>query len=179
MKFLETGLTGAFVVETEPHVDARGSFARTWCRREFEAQGLSADFVQGNRSINPHKGTLRGLHYQAPPDGEVKLIACARGKIFDVIVDLRPDSKTYRQWFSVELRPEIGNMLYVPIGFAHGFQTLTDDVEVNYLVTAYYTPTADSGVRFDDPALAIEWPLPVTRISDKDRTWPSMEVPIS
>jgi dTDP-4-dehydrorhamnose 3,5-epimerase len=172
MIFRETALKGAYIVELEPHTDARGQFARAWCREEFARRGLATEFVQGNVSVNPVRGTLRGLHYQAAPHGEVKLVRCARGAVFDVIVDLRPWSPTFRQWLGIELAPGALTMLYVPIDFAHGFQTLADDSEVQYLVSAFYAPAAGRGVRYDDPALAIRWPLPVTRISEQDRSWP-------
>ena len=172
MKFHKTRVSGAFVIEPEPHVDARGSFARMWCREEFQSMGLNAAFVQGNRSLNHKRGTLRGLHYQKPPHQEVKLVSCVRGAIYDVIVDLRPQSTSYREWLGIELSSESGRSLYVPAGCAHGFQTLIDDSEVIYLVTAEYEPSAEGGLRYSDPRIAIAWPLPVTVISEKDRSWP-------
>ena len=172
MIFRETELPGAYIVELQSFQDDRGQFARSWCREEFAAQGLATDFVQGNVSVNPHKGTLRGMHYQEGEHGEVKLVRCARGAVYDVIIDLRPHSPTYRKWIGVELSAKAMNMLYVPVDFAHGFQTLVDDAEVNYLVSSPYAPKAARGVRYDDPAFSIEWPLAVTRISQQDKSWP-------
>lgn len=172
MIFRETKLKGAYVVEPEPHRDDRGFFARTWCRDEFAVHGLDISFAQQNLSVNPVRGTLRGLHYQAVPHGEVKLMRCVRGAIYDVIVDVRHDSPTFRQWFAIELRADDYRMLYVPRGFAHGFQTLRPDSEVTYLVSHPYVPAAGRGIRFDDPAIGIRWPLPLTRISKQDRSWP-------
>ena len=171
MIFRELALPGAYLIDLEPHRDDRGQFARAWCREEFGDQGLVTDFVQGNVSINPEAGTLRGLHYQDDPHGEVKLIRCVRGAIYDVIVDVRPGSPAYLQWVAVELSPSQLRMLYVPEGFAHGFQTRRPDTEVNYLVSAPYAPGAGRGMRYDDPALGIDWPLPVTKISEQDRNW--------
>jgi len=172
MRFSETTLPGAMVVDLDRFDDHRGSFLRSWCRREFAAHGLETDFVQGNISINPRKGTLRGMHYQLPPHDEVKLVRCVRGAILDVIVDLRPGSPTWREWVGVELTAEAWRMLYIPEGFAHGFQTLTDDVEVTYQVSNYYEPGAARGIRYDDPAIGIVWPAPVGPISTADATWP-------
>lgn len=175
MIFRELKLPGAYLIELEPHTDDRGHFARAWCRKEFSEHGLVTEFVQGNVSVNPESGTLRGMHYQKPPHAEVKLIRCVRGSIYDVIVDIRQDSATYLQWVGVELAPSRFRMLYVPEKFAHGFQTLEPDTEVNYLVSAFYTPGVEAGLRYDDPALGIEWPRPVSLISEKDRTWPAIE----
>jgi dTDP-4-dehydrorhamnose 3,5-epimerase len=172
MKFTETKLKGAFVVEIEKLIDERGFFARSWCRKEFEAHGLTARVVQANVSSNRKKGTLRGMHYQIAPYQECKLIRCTRGAIYDVIIDLRPDSPTYKQWTGVELTADNYNMFFVPEGFGHGFQTLTDETEITYQVSQFYTPGSEKGIRFDDPAFNIEWPLEVNTISDKDRTWP-------
>lgn len=176
MIFRELPLAGAYLIELEPHRDERGLFARAWCREEFGRLGLATDFVQGNVSVNPEPGTLRGLHYQRAPHGEAKLVRCVRGAIYDVIVDLRRDSPTYLQWIGTELSPAALRMLYVPEDFAHGFQTLEPDSEINYLVSAAYAPEAGAGLRYDDPALAVDWPRPVTRISDQDRSWPLLEV---
>ena len=170
--FHEIPLKGAYLVELTPHVDDRGSFARMWCREDFAKQGLATDFVQGNASINPAAGTLRGMHYQEAPYAEVKLVRCLRGSIYDVIVDLRPSSPSYLDWYGVELSPSKLEMLYVPEGFAHGFITLKPDSEVNYLVSAAYAPGAGRGVRYDDPALGIKWPASVNRISQQDLGWP-------
>lgn len=172
MRFVKTKLSGAFIIEAEPHTDARGSFARTFCEREFEAQGLKSRFVQHSASVSMRSGTLRGMHYQRAPSGEVKVVRCVRGAIYDVIIDLRPHSATYSKWIGVELTEKNGRQLYVPDGFAHGYQTQADDVEVHYLISAYYDPSAATGVRYDDPAFGIVWPADVTEISDKDRRWP-------
>jgi dTDP-4-dehydrorhamnose 3,5-epimerase len=174
MIFRETALSGAYLIETEKRSDDRGAFVRTWCRDEFAAQGLELDCVQRNLSINTQRGTLRGMHYQTEPHGETKLIRCSRGALYDVIIDLRPASPTYRRWTGVELREDNDRMLFVPKGFAHGFQTLVDGTEVTYLVDYPYVPGAGRGVRYDDPALGIPWPLPVTRISPQDQAWPSL-----
>jgi dTDP-4-dehydrorhamnose 3,5-epimerase len=170
--FHQTTLAGAFLIEPELRGDERGFFARTMCRDEFEAHGLNADFVQQNMSVSLSQGTLRGLHYQRPPNAEAKLIRCVRGKIWDVIVDVRPESPRYLHQEGFELSDENHRMLYVPEGFAHGFQTLTRATEVNYLVTATYAPEAECGLRYDDPKLGIGWPLPVSSISPKDTSWP-------
>ena len=175
MRFSETRLSGAYIVDLDRFDDHRGSFLRFWCRHEFGARGLALDFVQGNISVNPRRGTLRGMHFQLSPHREVKLMRCARGAILDVIVDIRPDSRTFRQWIGVELRAESYRMLYVPKGFAHGFQTLCDDVEVHYMVSSYYRPDAARGLRYDDPTIGISWPLPVTEISEVDRAWPLLD----
>jgi dTDP-4-dehydrorhamnose 3,5-epimerase len=171
MLFHETELNGAFVIELEKRADERGFFARSWCQREFEQHGLVAHVVQANISLNIHKGTLRGMHYQAAPYEETKLVRCTRGAIYDVIVDLRSKSPTYRKWIGVELTAENYKMLFVPEGFAHGFQTLVDDTEVIYQVTQFYTPGAERGARWSDPAFGIKWPLPVEVISKKDSEW--------
>ena len=172
MKFTETKLKGAFVVEIEKLADDRGFFARSWCRKEFEAQGLTSRVVQSNVSFNRKKGTLRGLHYQIAPRQECKLIRCTRGAIYDVIIDLRAESPTYKQWVGVDLTADNYRMLFVPEDFAHGFITLTDNTEITYQVSQFYTPGAEKGIRFNDPAFNIQWPLDVLVISDKDRGWP-------
>ena len=172
MKFMATGLNGAWLIEPESNADARGSFARTFCEREFAARGLKTRFVQHSASISKKKGTLRGMHYQRAPYEEVKVVRCVRGAIFDVIIDLRCQSPTYRKWIGLELSAENGRQLYVPEGLAHGFQTLSDDVEVHYLISEFYNPTASSGVYYSDPAFGITWPGKVTAISEKDRMWP-------
>lgn len=174
MRFTETPLSGAFTVELEQRGDARGFFARTWCAKEFAAHGIDVAMLQGNLSVNEKRGTLRGMHFQAAPHQEDKLVRCTRGAIFDVIVDLRPHSPSYRRWFGTELTADNYRMLFVPKDFAHGYQTLTDHAEVNYLVSAEYVPAASRGLRHDDPALGIRWPLPVTVISDADRNWPRL-----
>ncbi len=171
MIFTETKLPGAFVIDLQPIEDARGLFARSWSEEEFAQHGLNTRIKQANVSFNRTKGTLRGMHRQAEPFAEVKLVRCTRGAIYDVIIDLRPDSPTYMQWTGVELTADNRRMFYVPENFAHGFQTLEDNTEVTYQVSQVYTPGAERGIRFDDPAFGIEWPLPVALISDKDRTW--------
>ena len=177
MIFTETRLRGAFLIDLEPRPDARGFFARTFCAREFEAHGLKTTVAQGNVSFNHARGTLRGLHYQLPPSAETKLVRCVRGAIYDVIVDLRPDSPTYLQHVGVELSEENRRALYVPAMFAHGYLTLTDGAEVTYQVDEFYAPGQERGLRYDDPALGITWPLPVSVISDKDASWPLLPSP--
>jgi dTDP-4-dehydrorhamnose 3,5-epimerase len=171
-----TSLQDAYTIDLEKREDPRGFFARGWCRREFEQHHLIPDVVQANISYNTMKGTLRGMHYQAEPHGEVKLIRCTRGRLYDVIIDLRQHSATYGRWFGLELNADNRLMLYVPAGFAHGFQTLEDETEAFYLVSEYYTPGAECGVRYNDPAFDIAWPLFVTSISDKDRSWPDVRL---
>ncbi len=175
MIFSETTLKGAFTIELEKREDDRGFFARGWCRKEFADHGIHVEALQGNVSWNPAKGTLRGMHWQVAPHEEGKLIRCPRGRIFDVIVDLRPGSPTQYQWFGAELTSENYRMMWCPPGFAHGFQTLEDNCEVNYLVSAAYSPEASRGLRYDDPAIGIAWPLPVTTISEQDRNWPDVK----
>jgi dTDP-4-dehydrorhamnose 3,5-epimerase len=175
MKFRETNLEGAYIIEIEKLSDDRGFFARSWCRKEFEAQGLSPDLVQANVSYSYKKGTIRGMHYQIAPYQESKLIRCTRGAIYDVIIDLRPDSPTYKQWTGVELTVDNYTMFFVPKDFAHGFQTLTDETEIAYQVSQFYTPGSEKGIRYNDPNFNIQWPLEVTIISDKDRAWPDFK----
>ncbi len=172
MIFHATEITGAYVIDVEQRRDERGFFARAWCQREFAAHGLTAQVVQTNISYSKHRGTLRGMHFQRAPYAEAKLVRCTRGAIYDVIIDLRPDSPSYRRWIGVELSAATYRMLYVPEGCAHGFQTLVDDTEVTYQVSQFYTPDAEGGVRYNDAAFNIAWPLEVTVISDKDRQWP-------
>ena len=172
MKFIGTRLAGAFIVEVEPHEDARGFFARTFCAREFGELGLARDFVQCSVSLSRTRGTLRGLHYQRPPACEAKLVRCAAGALFDVIVDLREGSPTFRQHLGLELTAKNRRALYVPEMFAHGFQTLEPDTEVFYQISEYYTPEASTGLRYNDPRLGIKWPLPVAAVSEKDANWP-------
>lgn len=172
MKFVETALPGAFVIELEPIRDERGFFARSFCRDAFMQRGLNPDCVQCNISFNRLRGSVRGMHYQAAPHAEAKLVRCTAGRIHDVIIDLRPESSSYLRHLSVELDAETRRMLYVPEGFAHGFQTLTNNAEVFYQMAAAYVPEAARGVRFDDPAIGIEWPLPVAAISPKDAAYP-------
>jgi len=171
--FTETELDGAFTIDLEMIEDSRGFFARAWDQKEFAEQGLETTIVACNMSFNVKRGTLRGMHLQRPPREEVKVVRCIRGALYDVIIDLRDDSPTYKRWIGVELTAENRSMLYVPRGFAHGYQTLADDTEALYLVSDFYDPGAESGVRWDDPAFEIEWPLGrPTEISDKDRSWP-------
>ncbi|MBW2342002.1 MAG: dTDP-4-dehydrorhamnose 3,5-epimerase [Deltaproteobacteria bacterium] len=175
MKFTETKLKGAFIIEPEKLEDDRGFFARAWCKKEFESHGLNPSLVQSNISFNRKKGTLRGLHYQVAPYEEAKLVRCTKGAIYDVIVDLRPSSKTCKQWVAAELTESNYKMVYVPEGFAHGYQTLEDNAEVFYHVSQFYHPDSERGLRWDDPSLGIEWPLPVKTISKKDATYKFLE----
>jgi dTDP-4-dehydrorhamnose 3,5-epimerase len=177
VRFVPTPIAGVVVVELEEHVDERGSFARTWSRDEMAEAGLARDLAQCSLSRNTRAGTLRGLHFQRAPHEEAKLVRCTRGAIFDVAVDLRPGSSTRGHWFGVRLDPESGRALYVPEGFAHGFQTLADESDVSYMISTPYAPEASAGVRWDDPTLAIEWPAfdGQRTISDRDRALPLYE----
>jgi len=172
LKFTETTLKGAFVIEPDRIEDERGFFARTFCRREFDAYGLNSDLVQCSVSFNRKRGTLRGMHYQAAPHAETKLVRCTRGAIYDVIVDLRAQFPTFRQWIAVELSADNRLMLYIPPGLAHGFQTLQDESEVFYQMSEFHSPEHISGVRWNDPAFAIEWPIAIPVISARDQTHP-------
>ena len=172
MIFRETGLKDAFVIEIERREDERGFFARSWCHREFEAHGLNTRIAQCNISVNYKKGTLRGMHYQAKPFEETKLVRCTRGSLYDVIVDLRPDSQSYKKHLGLTLMPDNGKMLYVPEGFAHGFLTLEDNTEVHYQISEFYAPDHARGFRWNDPAFAIVWPAEVKIISERDRNYP-------
>ena len=165
-------LSGAYLIHLERRIDARGTFARAFCAREFAAQGLTASFVQANISTNTRAGTVRGLHFQRAPHGEAKLVQCVKGSIYDVVVDIRKESSTYLRWTGVELSDDNGVMVYVPEGFAHGYQTLSDGANVLYLVSEFYTPEVEDGLRYSDPKIAIDWPLAVSGISDKDARWP-------
>jgi dTDP-4-dehydrorhamnose 3,5-epimerase len=171
MRFVETNVTGARIIELERREDNRGFFARSWCENEFAAHGLNSHVVQINVAYTAKKATLRGLHYQVAPHQEAKTVRCTRGAIFDVAVDLRHDSPTFRQWVGVELSADNHRMLYIPEGCAHGYQSLADDSEIEYLTTAFYVPESARGVRFDDPAFGIDWPLPLGIVSDADRSW--------
>lgn len=175
MIFKETPLQGLITIDLEKHRDGRGFFARTMCQREFEAQNLPSNFVQCNTSFNKEKGTLRGMHYQKPPAAEGKLIRCTCGGIWDVAIDLRPDSKTCKQWFGTELTQENGRSLFVPPGFAHGFITLVPDTEVLYMMTEFYQPDLATGVRWNDPAFSIQWPTEPAVISDRDASYPDFK----
>jgi len=165
-------LAGACIIDIEPVPDERGFFARSWCREEFARHGLNPDLAQCSISFNKKHGTLRGMHYQAKPHEETKVVRCTRGAIYDVIVDLRPESSTFRKWIAVELSADNRRMLYIPAGLAHGFQSLTDDTEVFYQISTPYHPESACGVRWDDPAFGIEWPVMERVISDKDRQYP-------
>lgn len=175
MIFRQTPLAGAFLVDLERHTDERGFFARTFCEREFAAHGLATRFPQANTSWNRHTGTLRGMHWQAAPHAEAKLVRCTSGAVFDVIVDLRRSSPTRLAWFAAELSAENRTALYIPEGFAHGFLTLADDTEVSYLMSASYAPEAARGLRYDDPRLAIRWPSAPQVVSERDRTYPDFD----
>jgi dTDP-4-dehydrorhamnose 3,5-epimerase len=175
MNFVATTLPGVFVIEPELHADDRGSFARTFCVDEFEEAGLKFRVVQANTSFNKFAGTVRGMHYQASPCAEAKVVRCTSGALHDVVVDLRPGSPTLGQWFATELNAENRKSLFMPEGCAHGFQTLVDNTEVSYLMSERYVPDAAAGVRYDDPALGIEWPLAVSSVSDRDRAWPDFQ----
>lgn len=173
LNFFATKLEGAFIIEPERLEDDRGFFARTWCEREFAAHGLEPRCVQCSISFNQKKSTLRGLHYQVAPSEEAKLVRCTRGALYDVIVDLRSDSKTFGQWFSAELTAENRQMIFIPKSFAHGFLTLQDDTEVFYQMSAFYAPEYVRGLRWNDPAFGISWPAEVRVISERDRNYPN------
>jgi len=176
MVFTTTPLQGAYLIDLEKVEDHRGFFSRAWCSREFESHGLSGTFVQINVGFNIRKGTLRGMHYQVKPHAEVKVVRCTRGAVFDVIVDLRPESPTYKGWFGAELSAENHRMLYVPEGYAHGYLTLTDHAEIYYLASTPYAPESARGARYNDPAFGITWPGTVTTISEKDASWPDFDL---
>ena len=175
MKFHDTPVAGAHLIELERRGDDRGFFARAFCRNEFAAAGLETQFVQMNNSLSAKSGTLRGLHYQLPPSAEVKVVRCIKGALFDAIVDLRPDSPTYEKWFGAELNDDNRLMMYVPRGCAHAILTLRDDTEALYMVSAFYGPNDERGVRFDDPRFGVEWPIAPVEVSPKDRTWPDFD----
>jgi len=165
-------LAGAYLIELEPRLDSRGTFARAFCAHEFAAHGLDTNFVQANISTNARAGTVRGLHFQRAPHAETKLVRCTKGAIYDVIVDMREGSETFCRSFGAELSEQHGLMMYVPKGFAHGYQALTNETSIFYMVSAPYAPQAEAGLRFNDPKLAIAWPREVSEISDKDAQWP-------
>jgi dTDP-4-dehydrorhamnose 3,5-epimerase len=175
MKFVETGLKGAFIITPDLIEDERGFFARIFCRNEFEEYGLNPDLVQSNISFNKIKATLRGMHYQSAPHAEVKLIRCTAGAIYDVIIDLRRESPTFKQWFGIELSEKDHRLLYIPEGFAHGYQTLDPQTEVSYQVSAFYHQPSERGVRWNDPAFGIEWPFSPSVVSKKDGSYPDWE----
>lgn len=176
MLFTETKLKGAFIIEPERLEDERGFFARTWCRREFTAQGLNPNLAQCNISFNKKEGTLRGMHYQIAPYEEVKLVRCTKGAIYDVVIDLRPESPTFKQYTAVVLTADKRNMLYIPERFAHGFQTLEDETEVFYQMSEFYEPSCARGVRWNDPAFAIEWPPADRIIIERDQHYPDFSL---
>ncbi len=171
MMFTETKLKGAYVIDLERKEDSRGFFARAFCQHEFKAHGLNPVIAQANLAFNRAKGTIRGMHFQFPPAAETKLVRCTRGAILDIIVDLRPESPTFLEHVAVELSEENYRALYVPERFAHGYQVLTDETDTSYQVGEFYTPGCEGGLRYDDPRLGLQWPLPVTAISDKDKIW--------
>ena len=175
MQFTKTPLIGVWVINPEPHEDQRGRFVRAWCTKEFNDQGIHFSPVQANMGFSIRKGTVRGMHFQKAPAPEAKLIRCTKGTIYDVALDITPESSTYGQWYGIELSAENGKMLYVPEQCAHGYQTLEDNSEIYYLTSGYYVPKLACGVRFNDPVFNIKWPIPVTVISEQDRNWPLVE----
>lgn len=175
MKFIETKLPGAFIIEIDRLGDNRGFFARAYCQREFEEHGLKPTIAQGNLAFNRTKGTLRGMHFQFPPMAETKLVRCTRGAIIDIIVDLRPESPTFLDHVAVELTEDNHRSLYVPERFAHGYQVLRDETETSYLVGEFYSPEDEGGLMYNDPGLDLEWPLPVKEMSEKDSNWQLLE----
>jgi dTDP-4-dehydrorhamnose 3,5-epimerase len=176
MRFKETPLKGAYIIELEPHTDNRGTFVRLYCKDEFSAINHRKEFVQINYSITNRKGAVRGMHYQVPPSAETKLIGCVNGRVFDVIVDIRKKSSTFLKWFAVELSKQGMKMIYIPEGFAHGFQTLEDGVELIYHHTSYYNPAHERTIRYDDKRINIAWPLNIAEVSDKDRHAKSLDI---
>lgn len=176
MIFTELKLKGAFLIEIKKIEDDRGFFGRTWCNNEFEEHGLNAQIKQINTSLSLRKGTIRGMHYQVDPYQETKFIRCTRGRVFDVIVDLRPESPTFLQWVGNELTQDNYRMIYVPENFAHGLLSLEDNSEVYYPVTEFYTPGAERGIRWNDKALSIDWPIPVDVVSEKDAGHPDFDI---
>ena len=175
MIFNQTPLLGAYTIDLEKRGDNRGFFARVFCQEEFAKHNLITQFLQVNNSLSAKKGTLRGMHYQLPPAAEVKVVRCIKGALFDVILDLRPNSPTFKKWYVAELNAENRRMMYVPRGFAHGLVTLSDDTEVLYWVSAFYSPENERGVRFDDPAIGIDWPISPSETSEKDCKWPDLD----
>jgi len=177
VRLIPLGLPGACLVGLEPHADERGFFARTFCARELAAAGLDVRVAQTSLSWNPRRGTLRGLHWQAPPHAEAKLVRCVRGRIYDVLVDVRPESHAFRQHVAVELDADGRDAVYIPPGVAHGFLTLADGCEVHYQMSESHAPEAARGARFDDPAFGIVWPAPIEVVSARDRAWPDFQPP--
>jgi len=176
MIFTETKLKGAYIIDIEPRPDSRGFFSRAFCQKEFEAHGLKPVIAQANVAFNHRKGTLRGMHFQFPPAAETKVVRCTRGAILDIIVDLRPESPTYLRHIAVELNEDNHRALYVPERFAHGYQVLQDKTETSYQVGEFYTPGCEGGLLYSDPRLGLQWPLPVSVISDKDQVWPLLDL---
>jgi len=172
MRFEPVPLSGGYLIQVDPRVDPRGTFARAFCAQEFAGHGLETSFVQANISTNVLAGTVRGMHFQRAPHAEVKLVRCTKGAIYDVIVDMREGSQTYLRWFGAELSEGNGIAMYVPKGFAHGYQALTDGATALYMVSAFYASDSEGGLRFDDPRLSIKWPRAVSEFSDKDAQWP-------
>lgn len=175
MIFTETILKGSYEITLTPHGDSRGWFARTYCKKEFEQVGHQQEWVQLNHSFSSQKGTVRGMHFQQAPFTEIKMLRCIAGSVYDVIIDLRKDSPTFLKWFGTELSAQNKKMLYIPAGFAHGFQTLTDDAELIYHHTEFYTPSAEAGIRYNDNAINIAWPLAVSEISERDTGHPLID----
>lgn len=175
MRFQPVAIAGAFLIEPDEYQDERGSFYRTFCRDEFSARGLATELVQSSISRNTHRGTIRGLHFQSPPEAETKVVRCIRGVAYDVMVDLRVESETYCRWYAVELSAANGHGVYIPAGVAHGFQTLDDATDLLYQMDTKYVPSLSRGVRWDDPAFSIEWPLAPIAMSAKDRSYPDFD----
>jgi dTDP-4-dehydrorhamnose 3,5-epimerase len=172
MRFEPIPLSGGYLIHLDPRADRRGTFARAFCAQEFAAHGLETSFVQTNISTNVQVGTVRGMHFQRAPHAEVKLVRCTKGAIYDVVVDMREGSQTYLRWFGTELSEKNGLTMYVPKGFAHGYQALTDGATAFYMVSSFYAPDFEGGLRIDDPGLAIKWPRAISELSDKDAQWP-------
>lgn len=175
MIFTETILKGSYEIELSPHGDSRGWFARTYCKKEFEQIGHQQEWVQINHSFSSQKGTLRGMHFQNAPYAEIKMLRCIAGAVYDVIIDLRKDSTTFLKWFGTDLSAQNKKMLYIPAGFAHGFQTLEDNTELIYHHTQFYAPSAEAGIGYDDKAINIEWPLAIAEISERDTNHPLID----
>lgn len=175
MKFSETKLKGSYLIDLDVFSDDRGWFARTFCKKEFEQIGHLEEWVQLNHSVTYKKGSIRGMHFQLPPHGEIKMVRCIAGSVYDVIIDLRTGSSTFLQWYGAELSASNRRMLYIPKGFAHGFQTLTDDAQLIYHHSSFYTPGAEGGIRFDDKRINIQWKGPITELSERDKSHPLLD----